>query len=96
MRAKLLQLCPTLILWTVAHQAPLSMAFPWQEYWSALPFPSPRDLLNPGIKATSLMSLALTGGFFTTSSTFQSHPCLPALEQNVISASQKYMAEAEL
>ena len=86
----------SVILWTVAYQAPLSMAFPWQEYWSALPFPSPRDLLNPGIKPTSLMSLALAGGFFTTSSIFQSHPCLSALEQNAISASQKYMAEAEL
>ena len=39
--------CPTLChLWTVAHQAPLSMEFPRQEYWSGLPFPSqPRDLI---------------------------------------------------
>ena len=35
-------------LWAVAHQAPLSMGFSRQEYWSGLPFPSPRDLLNPG------------------------------------------------
>ena len=34
--------------WTVTHQAPLSMEFPRQEYWSGLPFPSPRDLPNPG------------------------------------------------
>ena len=40
-------------LWTVAHQAPLSMGFPRQEYWSGLPFPSPEDLLNPGIKQGS-------------------------------------------
>ena len=37
-------------LWTVAHQMPLSMEFPKQEYWSGLPFPSPGDLRNPGIK----------------------------------------------
>ena len=35
-------------------------------YWSGLPFPSPGDLLNPGIEPGCLMSLALTGGFFTT------------------------------
>ena len=36
--------------WTVAHQAPLSMGFPRQEYWSGLPFPFPGDLPTPGIK----------------------------------------------
>ena len=36
--------------WTVAHQAPLSMEFSRQEYWSALLFPSPGDLPNPGIE----------------------------------------------
>ena len=46
--------CPTLaISWTVAHQAPLSMGFSRQEYWSGLPFPSPGDLLDPGIKPRS-------------------------------------------
>ena len=52
--AKLLsrvQLCAT--PWTVAHQAPLSMGFSRQEYWSGLPFPSPRDLPNPEIKPRS-------------------------------------------
>ena len=49
--------------WTVAHQAPLSLGFPRQEYWSELPFPSPGDLPNPGIKPASP---ALAGGFFTT------------------------------
>ena len=39
--------------WTVAHQAPLSMGFSRQEYWSGLPFPSPGDLPNPGIKSRS-------------------------------------------
>ena len=48
------QSCPTLAAsWTVAHQAPLSMGFSRQEYWSGLPFPSPGDLPNPGIKPTS-------------------------------------------
>ena len=39
--------------WTVAHQAPLSMGFSRQEYWSGLPFPSPGDLSDPGIESTS-------------------------------------------
>ena len=53
--------------WTVACQAPLSMGFPRQEYWSGLSFPPPRDFPDLGIKPTSLMSSALAGGFFTTS-----------------------------
>ena len=44
------QSCPTLVTpWTVAHQAPLSVGFPRQEYWSGLPFLSPGDLPDPGI-----------------------------------------------
>ena len=39
--------------WTVAHNAPLSMGFSRQEYWSGLPFPSPKDLPNPGIEPRS-------------------------------------------
>ena len=39
--------------WTVAHQAPPSMGFSRQEYWSGVPFPSPEDLPNPGIKPGS-------------------------------------------
>ena len=47
-------LCLTLETpWTVACQAPLSMGFSRQEYWNGLPFPSPVDLPNPGIKAGS-------------------------------------------
>ena len=38
------------IPWTVAHQAPLSMGFSRQKYWSELSFPPPEDLLDPGIK----------------------------------------------
>ena len=51
------------ILWTVACQAPLSMGFYRQEYWSGLLFPSPGYLPDPG---TEPMSPALTGAFFTT------------------------------
>ena len=40
-------------LWTVGHQAPPSMGFSRQEYWSGLPFPSPGDLPDPGIKPRS-------------------------------------------
>ena len=48
--------------WTVAHQAPLSMGFSRQEFWSGLPFPSPGDLPNPGIepRSPSLQADALT------------------------------------
>ena len=49
----------SLLLWTVAHQAPLSMAFSRQEYWSGLPHPSPGDLPNPGIELEPPMSPAL-------------------------------------
>ena len=45
--------------WTVAHQAPLSMEFPRQEYWSGLPFFTPGDLLDPEIEPTSPVSCAL-------------------------------------
>ena len=43
--------------WTVAHQAPVSIGFPRQGYWSRLPFPSPGDLPNPGIEPVSLCLL---------------------------------------
>ena len=58
------QLCPILAtLGTIAHQAPLSMEFSRQEYWSGLPFPTPGYLPNPGIKPKSP---TLVGEFFTT------------------------------
>ena len=59
--------------WTVACQAPLSMGFSRQEYWSALPFPSPGDLSNPGIEPGSPELLAdsllfeLQGNLFSSS-----------------------------
>ena len=48
--------------WTVAHQAPLSIGFPRQEYWSGLLFASPGDLPDPRIKPISLVSPALQAG----------------------------------
>ena len=50
----------------VACQTSLSMEFSRQEYWSGLPFPTPADLPNPGIKPKSSVSPTLAGGFFTT------------------------------
>ena len=58
-------------LWTAACQAPLSMGFSRQEYWSGLPCPPPADLPDPGIEPPSLRSRALAGGFFTTITTPQ-------------------------
>ena len=52
-------------LCTVAHQAPLSMEFSKQEYWSRVPFHPPGDLPDPGIKPGSLASPAFARGFFT-------------------------------
>ena len=74
-------------LWTVAHQAPLSMGFSRHEYWSRLPCPSPGDLPDPGVRAASP---ALAGGFFTTAATWEAlggrvsrlyREHIPAIEQ---------------
>ena len=53
--------------WTEACQAPLSMGFSRQDYWSGLLCATSGDLHDPGIKSTSLQSPALASGFFTTS-----------------------------
>ena len=53
-------------LWIIARQAPLSMEFSKQEYWSGLPFLSLGDLSDPGIKPMFRMSPALADEFFTT------------------------------
>ena len=58
-------------LWTVAHQAPLSVGLSRQEYWSGLSFPPPGELPNPRIEPASLMSPASGGGFFTTTDTWE-------------------------
>ena len=57
--------------WTVAGQAPLSMGFSRREYWNGLPFSSPRDLPDPGIKPASVLSPALAGRFFTISASWE-------------------------
>ena len=59
-------------LWTVVRQAPLSMEFSRQEYWSGLPCPPPGDLPCPGIEPGSVMPPASAGGFLTTSTTWES------------------------
>ena len=58
-------------LWTVAHQAPLSVGFSKQEFWSGVPFPTPGSLPDPGIESTNLASPALTSGLFTISATWK-------------------------
>ena len=54
-----------------SHQAPLSMGIPRQVYWSGLPFPTPGDRPNPGIKIVLPASASLAGRFFTTSTTWE-------------------------
>ena len=68
-RFSCVQICAT--LWTAACQATLSMGFCRKEYWSGLLCPTPADLPNPGIEPMSPMSPAFTGGFFTTSTTWE-------------------------
>ena len=58
-------------LWTVACQSSLSIGFSRYEYWSGLPCLPPGDLPDPGTEPSSLVSAALTGGFFTTSATWE-------------------------
>ena len=59
----------------IACQAPLSMEFSRQEYWSRLPSPPPWDLPNPGIKASSFKSPILAGEYSTTSTTWEIQSC---------------------
>ena len=74
------QLCATLAIpWSAAHQAPLSMGFPRQEYWRRLPFPSPGDLPDSGIE---LASPALAGGVFTTEPSGK--PCVSHMDHEII------------
>ena len=61
-------------LWTVAHQEPLSMWFPRQEFWNGLPSSPPEDHPIPGIKPTSLIFPMLAGRFFATRATWEAPP----------------------
>ena len=60
-------------LWTMALQAPLSVTFSRQEYWSRLPGPPPGYLPDPGIKPKCLTSPAFVGGFSTSSTIWEAH-----------------------
>ena len=64
--------------WTVARQAPPSLGFSSQEYWSELPCPPPEDLPDPGIEPSSLTSPVLASRFFTTSTTWEALRCVHA------------------
>ena len=61
-----------------------------QEYWDELPFPSPGDLPNPGIKPVSLMFSAFTGRFFTTSTTWEVHHDFRQVVNSYLSLSQGF------
>ena len=69
-------------LWTVAYQAPVSMGFSRQKYWSGLPCPPPGDLPDPGIEPGSLMSPAFACGFFTTSASWEAPRSREGLEND--------------
>ena len=64
------------VLWTVALQAPLSMGFSRQNYWSGVPCLPPGDLPQPWIKPATLLSPSLADGFFTTSATWEAQRLL--------------------
>ena len=68
--------------WTVPHQVLLSMEFSRQEYWRRMPFPTPGDLPDPGIKLMSLALPSLAGRFFTTVPPGKSLPSLLSLQVN--------------
>ena len=63
-------------LWTVAHQAPLSLGFSRQEYWSGLPALLQGIFLTQGLNPCLLMSSTLSGGIFATSTTWEAHNIL--------------------
>ena len=66
------QSCPLFVApWTAARQAPLSMGFSGQEYWTGLPFFTPGDLPDPGIELLSLGCAASAGDFFTNYATWE-------------------------
>ena len=70
-------------LQTVACQAPLFMRYSRQEYWSGFPFPPLGDLPNPGIESASLVSPALAGRFFTTSTPWEAKTSVVVIVQSL-------------
>ena len=73
--------------WTVVHQAPLSLEFSKQEYWSGEPFPSPRDLPDPGIESGSL---CIAGRFFSCLS-YQGNPPMLCIKTMKIKIGEKFL-----
>ena len=78
---------------TVAPQAPLSMEFSRKEYWGGWPCPCPGDLPDAWIKPMSLMSTALAGGFFTTSTTWETSKALVQIFKPHVSLRQYWEAK---
>ena len=77
---------------TVTRQAPLSVGFSRQEYWSGLPCPPPGNLPNPGIELASLISPALAERFYTASATWEAQlgGCRPVFEALLQSSSSGF------
>ena len=88
------QLC--VILWTAAHQAPLSMGVSRQEHWSGLPWPPPEDLPDPEVEPTSFMSPELTGGFLTTNATWEAQYTVRRCGRIQLSGTGKDLGENHL
>ena len=80
---------------TVARQAPLSMGFSRQEYWSALPCPPPGDLPDPGTEFTSVVSPALASRFFTTSATSEAPVWRLFLHQSVSQSRNNFLHQSQ-
>ena len=73
------------------------MGFSRQEYWSRLPGPPPGDLPNSGTKPTSLMSPALAGELFTTSTAWEAHECMNGgdLQEKRLCTKAKYQEQSQ-
>ena len=76
-----------------SYQAPLSMGFPRQEYWSGLPFPLPGDLSDPG---TEPRSSVLAAGFFTTEPPGKPLECLKAQQYDEKASMKRGFGDKEL
>ena len=87
-------------LWSLACQAPLSMGLSRQEYCNGLLHPPPEDLCNPGTEPSSLMSPALAGGFFTTSTIWEKSAGLeswrPRAASGAVTIHQQFAGEFPL
>ena len=84
------------IPWTLACQAPLSMRFFRQEYWSGLPCSPPGDLPHPGMEVVVSYISALAGGFFTTRATWEAHnqTIIPCNHTKISECSRSYISKS--